>query len=247
MPNARRHHPKRSRKGFTLIELLVVIAVIALLIGILLPAIGAARETARRIVCMSNVKQFTIAFHLYHGDHRESMMTHPDPDFVSTVRWGGKSGSNINYSRTRGWGVAERVMNPYVGFDLIDAGNSIETGPFRCPGDKGQPNAGVESVYEFVGTSYMYNRASPRGGLTLHPGNTRVGRSLRVYAVREPSRVLQVSDHTAFSFANNGDRRQRWHDRRKATANFGFVDGHVAYHDILNTPDGDTDEYKWMP
>lgn len=241
----RRHGP--SGTGFTLVELLVVIAIIALLLGILLPTLGAARETARRVVCMSNVKQFMIAFHLYQEDHRESMMTHPDPDFVSTVRWGGKSGSNINFNRARGWGAADRVMNPYLGFDLIDAGDSVETGPFRCPGDKGQPNAGIESVYEFVGTSYLYNRVSPRGQLSLHPGNPRVGRSIRVHAVREPSRVLQVSDHTAYTFVNNGDRLQRWHDRRKATANFGFVDGHVAYHDILNTSDGDTADYKWMP
>jgi prepilin-type N-terminal cleavage/methylation domain-containing protein/prepilin-type processing-associated H-X9-DG protein len=61
------------RKAFTLIELLVVIAVIAVLMAILMPALGRAREQGKRISCLSNVKQLTMAWILYADDNDDKV------------------------------------------------------------------------------------------------------------------------------------------------------------------------------
>lgn len=65
----------RNRGGFTLIELLLVVAIIALLIGILLPALGSARKAARTGVCQSNLKQLGISTHTYAADFKEALFT----------------------------------------------------------------------------------------------------------------------------------------------------------------------------
>jgi prepilin-type N-terminal cleavage/methylation domain-containing protein len=67
---------KRSIRAFTLIELLVVIAIIALLISILLPALGEARKTARTSLCLSNMRQQGTAMHTYAADFKELVFSY---------------------------------------------------------------------------------------------------------------------------------------------------------------------------
>ena len=62
---------RTMHRAFTLVELLVVISIIALLISLLLPALGSARETARRVVCLSNLRQFHPGAVSFAADHRQ--------------------------------------------------------------------------------------------------------------------------------------------------------------------------------
>ncbi len=130
------------RSAFTLIELLVVIAIIAVLISLLLPAVQSAREAARRVQCVNNLKQIGLALHNYHSSTDGFPLGHTKVQVYS----------GNDYSTWVGWS-AHALMLPYLEQNTIyNSCNFAHTGfGFTfTPGDQINSTAAHTRISAFL-------------------------------------------------------------------------------------------------
>jgi len=173
--------PSRPRHaGFTLIELLVVISIIALLIAILLPALAAARGTAQKAACLSNLRQLGIGSAAYHADY--------DGDFVQSLSL---VDGNIY--------VWDRQLAPYINAEAPGEGftwSYDESTPLLdCPFVEGVEVAAGYSRRDYVASAYLADTAREDDGVVLTRSAYDSGfKPVRVDDVLDPSTCVFLTE-----------------------------------------------------
>ncbi|MEM9252540.1 MAG: type II secretion system protein [Planctomycetota bacterium] len=173
-------------RGFTLIELLVVISIIALLIGIVLPVLGSARESGRATACLSNLRQMMIAAMAYAADEADTMPTAYDyEDFMRPIEW--------DYRKD----FSTSTVEP----GLLWRGR-VDREIQQCPSFEGSSNSPLDPF-----TGYNYN-TSYLGGFRNGPGLDPVP-SARLDTVKTPAQTAAFGDGEFQAGANKFMRAPR--------------------------------------
>ncbi len=249
----------RRRHGFTLVELLVVIAIVGVLMGVLLPALGRAREQGRLVRGGANLSQLGAALTMFrtdHDDHLPQVRLEVAPGVESNIGalFGGRKGLLPVFGINE-WGADRRPLNAYI--DDGDWAEDDDVPVFEDPADQGTDDPFLQffpqidpssSMYELVGASYNLNDHAPDDDPNLDKFPTLIPpEGGRMPPVVWPSRTWLIGDHPIYNYDDGGDRGQRWRFDR-VLANLLFLDGHVKLAvEVAEGTAHTTDEYTFLP